>query len=132
AWRISDGRRASANAGGASHHFAQVVAPGGLDVAEAGVEGVFEGHRRAAGEEAVDEALAGLGAALVLEEVEDRAAEDHRVAAARGEGDAAVAAQAEEDRAAVEADLAGEVLGAAFHQPGPAQVAGEAARGPGR
>ena len=32
---------------------------------------------------------------------------------------------------AVEADLAREVLGAAFDQPGPAQVAGEAARRPG-
>ncbi len=58
---------ASAHSGWAPHHFPQVVAPGGLDVAEAGVEGVFEGHRGAAGEEAVDEALAGLGAALVLE-----------------------------------------------------------------
>src|SRR6201992_3303554 len=83
AWRISDGRRASADAGRAPHHFPQVVAPGGLDVAEAGVEGVFEGDRGAAGEEAAEEALAGLGAALVLQKVEDRAAEDHRVAAAR-------------------------------------------------
>src|SRR5580692_8704123 len=75
--------RASAHPGRTSHHFPQMVAPGGLDVAEAGVEGVFESDRGAAGEEAVDEALAGLGAALVLEQVEDRAAEDHRVAAAR-------------------------------------------------
>ncbi len=84
----------------------------------------------AAGLEFVDQSLAGLRAALVLEQVEDRAAEDHRVAARGGEGRPRALAQASDHGRSVEADLAGEVLGAAFDQPGPAQVAGKAAWGP--
>ena len=124
-------RRARLDRDRAADHLAQVVAPGVLDVAEAGVEGVFELDLGALGEELGDEALAGLGAALVLEQVEDRAAEDDGVAARGREGGAGALAQAADRRRPVEADLAGEVLGAAFDQPGPAQVAGEAARRPG-
>ena len=42
--------RAQLTPAGPAHHLAQVVAPGRFDVAEAGVEGVFEGrHRRRRG-----------------------------------------------------------------------------------
>ena len=71
------------------------------------------------------------GPRSLLEQVEDRAAEDDRVAARGGERGPRALAQAADHRRPVEADLAREVLGAAFDQPGPAQVAGEAARGPG-
>ena len=123
------GRRASRRWG--RPICAQVGAPGVLDLADARLEGRFQGRRRAAGQQLEGEPLAGLRAALVLEQVEDRAAEDHRVAARGREGGAGALAQAADHRRPVEADLAGEVLGAAFDQPGPAQVAGEAARRPG-
>ncbi len=70
-------------------------------------------------------------AAFGLQQVEDRAAEDHGVAPRGREGRASALAQAADHRRPVEADLAGEVLGGAFDQPGPAEVADEAPRRPG-
>ena len=75
---------------------------------------------------------AGVRARVALEQVEDRAAEDQRVAARGREGRAVALAQPGDHRGAVERGLAGEVLGGALDQPGPAQVGDEAARRPHR
>src|SRR4051794_6712138 len=63
--------------------LAQVLAPGALDVAKARVEGKLEAGARAVAAQARGQHVAGVRAALTLEQVEDGAAEDDRVARRR-------------------------------------------------
>ncbi len=86
---------------------------------------------RAVAAQARGQHVAGVRAALALEQVEHRAAEDDRVARRRREGGRPALAKAGAHGGAEQRDLAGVVLGGALDQPGPAQIAEEAARPPG-
>src|SRR3954467_903156 len=66
--------------------LAEVVAPLALDVPDPSVERQLQRPARAVAAQAGGEHVAGVGAALALEQVEDRAAQDHRVASQGREG----------------------------------------------
>src|SRR3954453_15661626 len=66
--------------------LAQIVAPLALDVPDPSVERQLQRPARAVAAQAGGEDVAGVGAALSLEQVEDRAAQDHRVASRGREG----------------------------------------------
>ena len=112
--------------------LAQVVAPGGLDLARAGVEGELEvarpGPSRRSRETSISQAAGPRSCSSRSKRVPPRITASRREGGKEGRD---ALAQAADHRRPVEADLAGEVLGAALDQPGPAQVAAEAARGPG-
>ena len=107
----------------------EVRAPGGLGVAHgAAAERALERAARPVAVRAAGERHARAVALLAREQVEHRAAEQRRVAAAGRERRRAALVQVPRDRRPHVPDLAGEVLRRALEQPRPAQPAREAAR----
>src|SRR4051794_5777052 len=112
--------------------LAEVVAPLALDVPDPSVERQLQRPARAVSAQAGGEDVAGVGTALSLEQVEDRAAEDHRVASRGRKARWPAVAKPRADRGAEQENLICVVLSRALDQPCPLQVAQEASRPPGR
>src|SRR5829696_5120877 len=103
--------------------LAQVASPLVLDVPVAPVEGEFQGAARTVAPQARGEDVAGVRAALALEQVEDRAAEDDCVPGRGRKRGRPSVAKAGADSRPEQQDLIGVVLGGALDQPGPLQIA---------
>ena len=106
--------------------------PDRLDLPHPGAERRLERGHRAALRQAVDQQVAGVPADLAVEQVEDAAAEDDRVAGRGRERRAPTLVEPPQHRWAEARVLPGVVLGATLDQPRPAQVAGKRPRSPRR